>query len=466
MLAALLNWPQAIFASHLSVQIGRATVTREVDSGLETLELTLPAVVTTDLRLNTPRYAALPAIRRRGASRSSNWRRPIWASTCGPRLEVLKTAEPPPAPGGVGVASVGELVERLRGAAAPAMRTLLVADHDGERLGDATARALTAAVQLGAPVDVLVAGKGGRGDCGRGGVARRRRPRPRRRCRGAGASAGRAAGGAGRGAGAGLARRSWRPRSAAGRNVLPRVAALLDVMQVSDVTAVLAADTFERPIYAGNVIETVRRIRDAARADHTRRRLRAAATAEAAPIEGRRRAAAAGGRRTLHFRRRGREPAGRRSVSARVVVAGRPRLRFGRGVRAPARAAWPTGLGAAIGASRAAVDAGYAANDMQVGQTGKIVAPELYIACGISGAIQHLAGMRGAKVIVAINNDPDAPIFAVADYGPGRRSVRDAAGAGKGLALSVSWKGAKRVSRSGNATVRQDSRWPAPPGPR
>ncbi len=196
------------------------------------------------------------------------------------------------------------------------------------------------------------------------------------------------------------------------KNVLPRVAALLDAMVITDVTAVIDADTFERPIYAGNAVQTVKSA-DAKKVFTVRTAAFAAAgTGGAAPID-------SVGTRTSDLSS---------WVEDKVAASGRPELTSakivvsgGRGVGSKDSfaiiEALADKLGAAVGASRAAVDSGYAPNDWQVGQTGKVVAPQLYIACGISGAIQHLAGMKDSKVIVAINKDEEAPIFQVADYG-------------------------------------------------
>jgi electron transfer flavoprotein alpha subunit len=202
--------------------------------------------------------------------------------------------------------------------------------------------------------------------------------------------------------------------TARGKNVAPRVAALLDVAQISDATKVIAADTFERPIYAGNAIATVQSS-DAIKVITVRSTgFDAAAHGGAAAIESIAAVADSG----LSA-----------SLGSEIAKSDRPELTAARIIVSGGRAMGSSDkftevltpladkLGAALGASRAAVDAGYAPNDWQVGQTGKIVAPSLYIACGISGAIQHLAGMKDSKVIVAINKDAEAPIFSVADYG-------------------------------------------------
>jgi len=205
------------------------------------------------------------------------------------------------------------------------------------------------------------------------------------------------------------------PATASGKNVAPRVAALLDVAQVSDITKVIAADTFERPIYAGNAIATVQS-GDATKVITVRTTGfdAAAATGGSAAVETVAAVADAGSSRFL---------------GSEIAKSDRPELTAAKIIVSGGRALGSSEkfnevmtpladkLGAALGASRAAVDAGYAPNDWQVGQTGKIVAPQLYVACGISGAIQHLAGMKDSKVIVAINKDPEAPIFSVADYG-------------------------------------------------
>ena len=205
------------------------------------------------------------------------------------------------------------------------------------------------------------------------------------------------------------------PATASGKNIAPRVAALLDVGQISDITKVESADTFERPIYAGNAIATVQSA-DATKVITVRTTGfdPAAATGGSAAVEAAE-AVADSGKSTF--------------VGSEIAKSDRPELTAAKVIVSGGRALGSSEkfdevmtpladkLGAALGASRAAVDAGYAPNDWQVGQTGKIVAPQLYVACGISGAIQHLAGMKDSKVIVAINKDPEAPIFSVADYG-------------------------------------------------
>ncbi len=294
------------------------------------------------------------------------------------------------------------------------MTTLLVAEHDNRTLATATARALTAAGELGGEVHLLVAGK----DCSPAAAAAARLTgvakvlladdetlahqlaEPLAATIVAIAAA----------YGALVA-----PATTFGKNVMPRVAALLDVMQISDIVQVVTPDTFARPIYAGNAIETVRSA-DATKVITVRASAFAARTAAtaAAPIEA---IAAAQGPVLSTFVGADLSRSARPELTAAAIV-----ISGGRAFRSAENFATylePVAdkLNAAIGASRAAVDAGYAPNDLQVGQTGKIVAPDLYIACGISGAIQHLAGMKEAKVIVAINKDPEAPIFQVADYG-------------------------------------------------
>ncbi|MGZ8308846.1 MAG: electron transfer flavoprotein subunit alpha/FixB family protein [Rhodoplanes sp.] len=294
------------------------------------------------------------------------------------------------------------------------MATLLVAEHINTALKDATNKALTAARALGGDVHVLVAGKG----CGPAAEAAAKLD----------------------GVGkvlladdalyehmvaepvaalivslAGGYDAILSPATTTGKNIMPRVAALLDVMQVSDVIKVVAPDTFDRLIYAGSAVQTVRS-RDAKKVI-TVRTSTFQPTGEggaAAPIEP---VAAAADPGLSRFVGEELSKSERPELtSARIIISGgramQSRENFTKYIEPIADK-----LGAAVGASRAAVDAGYAPNDWQVGQTGKVVAPELYVAVGISGAIQHLAGMKDSKVIVAINKDEEAPIFQVADYG-------------------------------------------------
>jgi electron transfer flavoprotein alpha subunit len=293
------------------------------------------------------------------------------------------------------------------------MSVLVIAEHDHASIKGATLNTVTAAAAIGGDVHVLVAGH----------------------------QAGAAAAAAGQIAGvskvlhaddAGLAHGLAEnvaaqvlaiapgythllfASTASGKNVAPRVAALLDVGQISDITKVITPDTFERPIYAGNAIATVQS-NDAIKVITVRTTgFDAASSGGSAPVES---VATVAGKGQAAY------------VGSEIAKSDRPELTAAKIIVSGGRAMGSSEkfnevltpladkLGAALGASRAAVDAGYAPNDWQVGQTGKIVAPSLYVACGISGAIQHLAGMKDSKVIVAINKDPEAPIFSVADYG-------------------------------------------------
>ena len=205
------------------------------------------------------------------------------------------------------------------------------------------------------------------------------------------------------------------PATAGGKNVAPRVAAKLDVAQLSDVTKVISADTFERPIYAGNAIATVQSI-DAVKVLTVRGTAFDAAAAQGGSAAVETVAAVADSCQSAFIRSEIAKNDRPELTAAKIIVSGGRALGSAEQFDAVITPLADK-LGAAIGASRAAVDAGYAANDLQVGQTGKIVAPQLYVAVGISGAIQHLAGMKDSKVIVAINKDAEAPIFSVADYG-------------------------------------------------
>ena len=294
------------------------------------------------------------------------------------------------------------------------MTSLVIAEHDNNSIKGATLNTVTAAAQAGGDVHVLVAGSNAAA---------------------AAAAAAQIAGvskvihadeaGLAHGLAENVAAQVLAiaanyshivfPATASGKNVAPRVAAKLDVGQVSDITKVISPDTFERPIYAGNAIATVQAT-DAVKVLTVRTTGfdPAAATGGSAAVEALAAVAASAG---VSF------------VGSEIAKNDRPELTAAKIIVSGGRALGSSEkfmdvmtpladkLGAALGASRAAVDAGYAPNDWQVGQTGKIVAPQLYVACGISGAIQHLAGMKDSKVIVAINKDPEAPIFSVADYG-------------------------------------------------
>jgi len=293
------------------------------------------------------------------------------------------------------------------------MSTLVIAEHDHQSLRGSTLNTVAAAQAIGAPVVVLVAGSN---------------------CQGAAAAAAQVAGVA-KVLVADAAQYAdhlaenlaalvvsiaagythvLAPATSFGKNVTPRIAALLDVAQISDIIAVTGPDTFVRPIYAGNALATVRS-KDAVKVITVRSTGfdAVSATGGSAPIEAASAAADSGlsslvGRELTKSERP-------ELTAARIIVSGGRAIGSAENFKVLEPLA--DRLGAALGASRAAVDAGYAPNDWQVGQTGKIVAPELYVACGISGAIQHLAGMKDSRVIVAINKDEEAPIFQVADYG-------------------------------------------------
>ena len=292
------------------------------------------------------------------------------------------------------------------------MAALVIADHDGTALDPATLNAVSAAVRFEGDIDLLVAG-GGTGTVAEAaakivGITRvRHADDPAYDHLLAEAVAPLVVELA-----ADYSEILF-PANTTGKNLAPRVAALLDVAQISDITEVIAPDTFVRPIYAGNAMATVRSS-DAIKVITVRGTAFPAATQDgSAPIE----PVAAGEGQTLsHFVRQELSKSERPELtSARVVVSG------GRGMQSSENfhlvEEIADRLGAAVGASRAAVDAGYRPNDFQVGQTGKVVAPELYVAVGISGAIQHLAGMKDSKVIVAINKDEEAPMVQIADYG-------------------------------------------------
>ncbi|MBK1679069.1 electron transfer flavoprotein subunit alpha/FixB family protein [Rhodocyclus tenuis] len=293
------------------------------------------------------------------------------------------------------------------------MTILVIAEHDNAILKPATRNAIAAAARIGGDIDVLVAGAG----CAAVAEAAARIAGVTRvRLADAAQYADHGAENLAALVVANAAAYSHilAPATAAGKNFLPRVAALLDVAQISDIVEVVSPDTFVRPIYAGNALATVQSADPVKVITVRGTAFEPAGEGAAAPIEALAGAADAGISRLL-----GREltvSARPELTAARVIVSGGRALGSNENFHAVLEPLADK-LGAAVGASRAAVDAGYAPNDYQVGQTGKIVAPELYIAVGISGAIQHLAGMKESKVIVAINKDPEAPIFQVADYG-------------------------------------------------
>ncbi len=292
------------------------------------------------------------------------------------------------------------------------MAVLLIAEHDNKALKDATHKALTAALAIGGDVDVLVAGN--KAD---GAAAHAAKLKGVRKVLHAEATY--------------LDRPLAEPMAASivslaggydhivaaattnGKNFMPRVAALLDVMQVSDIAEVKSADTFVRLIYAGNAVQTVQ-------SSDTKKVITVRTASFAASPEGggakieKVAAAADPGLSTYHSENLTKSDRPE-LTSAKIVVSGGRGMQNGDNFKMLEAVAKK--LNAAVGASRAAVDAGFVPNDYQVGQTGKVVAPDLYIAVGISGAIQHLAGMKDSKIIVAINKDEEAPIFQVADYG-------------------------------------------------
>jgi electron transfer flavoprotein alpha subunit len=294
------------------------------------------------------------------------------------------------------------------------MTALVIAEHDNASIKAATLNTVTAALACGGDVHVLVAGEGAAAAAAAAaqitGVAKALH------ADGASLKDGLAENLAAQVlAIASSYSHILFPATASGKNVAPRVAAKLDVAQISDITKVVAADSFERPIYAGNAIATVQSA-DAVKV----------ITVRGTGFDA---AAASGGSAAVDSVAAVQDAGKSSFVGREVTKSDRPELTAAKIIVSGGRALGSAEkfnevitpladkLGAAIGASRAAVDAGYAPNDLQVGQTGKIVAPQLYIACGISGAIQHLAGMKDSKVIVAINKDPEAPIFSVADYG-------------------------------------------------
>jgi electron transfer flavoprotein alpha subunit len=292
------------------------------------------------------------------------------------------------------------------------MRTLVVADHDNVDLKPTTRAVVSAAGKIGADVHVLVAGMNSRlaADAAAklAGVAKVLLADDPAYAHGLAEPLAALIVALAPGYSHVLA-----AATSSGKNVLPRAAALLDVAAISDITAVVSPDTFERPIYAGNAIATVQSADPVKVITVRTTAFEPAGEGGSAPVES---VASAGDAGTSRFVSAELSKSERPELtSARVVVSGGRGMGSGENFKLIEAVA--DKLGAAVGASRAAVDAGYVPNDYQVGQTGKIVAPELYVAVGISGAIQHLAGMKDSKVIVAINKDEEAPIFQVADYG-------------------------------------------------
>ena len=294
------------------------------------------------------------------------------------------------------------------------MTALVIAEHDNASIKGATLNTVTAALACGGDVHVLVAGhnaaEAAKAASQIAGVAKVIHAEA------AGFEHGLAENVAAQVVAlAGAYSHLLFPATASGKNVAPRVAALLDVAQISDATKVISPDTFERPIYAGNAIATVQATDE--------KKVITVRTTGFDPAQ------ASGGSAAVETANAVADSGKSSFVGSEIAKSDRPELTAAKIIVSGGRALGSSEkfnevitpladkLGAAIGASRAAVDAGYAPNDLQVGQTGKIVAPQLYIAAGISGAIQHLAGMKDSKVIVAINKDPEAPIFSVADYG-------------------------------------------------
>jgi electron transfer flavoprotein alpha subunit len=293
------------------------------------------------------------------------------------------------------------------------MPVLLLAEHDNKSLKDATNKALTAAKQIGAEVHVLVAGH----NCQAAADAATKLDGAKKVLLADAPAYEHMLAEPTAALIVSLAEpyeAILAPATTNGKNIMPRVAALLDVMQISEISKVVAPDTFERPVYAGNAIQTVRSLDPKKVITVRTAAFQATGEGGSAPIEP---AAAAADPGVSGFVGEELSKSERPELtSAKIIISGgramQSRENFTKYIEPVADK-----LGAAVGASRAAVDAGYAPNDWQVGQTGKVVAPDLYIAVGISGAIQHLAGMKDSKVIVAINKDEEAPIFQVADYG-------------------------------------------------
>jgi electron transfer flavoprotein alpha subunit len=298
------------------------------------------------------------------------------------------------------------------------MSVLVIAEHDHGSLKGATLNTVTAAVACGGEVHVLVAGHNAGAAAQAAaviaGVAKVLHADGAALAEGLAENVAAQVLAVLKDASAGYSHILF-PATAAGKNAAPRVAALLDVAQLSDVTKVVSADTFERPIYAGNAIATVQSA-DAVKVLTVRTTGFDAAPASGGSAAVEALAVVADSGKSSFVGREQTKSDRPELTAAKIIVSGGRAMGSSEQFNA-VLTPLADKLGAALGASRAAVDAGYAPNDWQVGQTGKIVAPSLYVACGISGAIQHLAGMKDSKVIVAINKDPEAPIFSVADYG-------------------------------------------------
>jgi len=401
MLAALQAWPQATFASKVVIANGKATVTREIDGGLETLEITAlrhaPQHHESQEKAARHRQARRPWRRRHPAPDHPQGRRTRQALRRHPRRRRRRTRQQ------TQERSQGDLI----------MTILVIAEHDHASLKAATLNTVAAAQKIGGDIHLLVAGT----NCNAAAqeaaslngvslvkVADAAHYQSQTAENLTALVLANAAGYS----------HILAPATTFGKNLMPRVAALLDVAQISEITGVESADTFVRPIYAGNALATVKSA-DAVKVITVRTTAFDAVNREnAAKIESISPAADTA-QSTLTNREltKSERP---ELGAAKIIVSGGRGLGSGENYHTLLEPLADK-LGAALGASRAAVDAGFVPNDYQVGQTGKIVAPQLYIAVGISGAIQHLAGMKESKVIVAINKDPDAPIFQVADYG-------------------------------------------------
>lgn len=424
MLAALLDWPQGVFASALALENNSLRVTREIEGGQETLALSLPAVISADLRLANPRYLKLPQLLAAKKKPIETLPATELCADLAPRLTLLGVTHPPTRRPARKVANVAELLACLQAEGllcdAPLLaepetglrvrgRTLVLAEAINGKLHPAVRRTVSAARQLGDDITLLIAGEpetalDAASIAGVTRVLRLELDHPQAEDL------------------APLLANLLRDRhitallAAAtpfGKAILPRAAALLDSAMLSDVIEIRSPTVFVRPIHAGELLATM----------HNPQRLKiltvrpaafpAASTQTAAPIESVTPPAATGRPDWLGTTR----PDSSRPTlaDARIVVAG------GRGLGSSEHfhallEPLADRLNAAIGATRAAVDNGFISNDHQVGQTGAIVAPDFYFAIGLSGATQHLAGMRDARVIIAINKDPAAPICSQADY--------------------------------------------------